>query len=577
MTLEEWCGIDELGYKLILTDSVANVGRMKRRVNKAKNITNLRGLSIADFAKEVVIEHEAELGNITRIKVIDDEMGALILWGILKDDLKNEARLYKFVPAESLCLETAKEIYRVIKVIRMGKKKEKELTDIEKQIDRLINAYEEILDGKTSDVEAVYDEIKIIKTATEILNEKSTPKTEYEHIAIFSYMEDYLTFAEKQFLDALGTDVGKIDVSAKAPGITKKFYKSYGQSNEIQQVINDISKEELLYGDVNIMYSSPEYENIIRYSLYERKIPFTFVTDYSLRDNAYISLLLAIFRWAGNNFNYVDFKEVANSMLIRKGGDYNRVANVNVGWGIDRYLEFVDKMRNDRGNYEKLLEDHKRIKARVVKDENGNDKKELFICSDEYVDFIFVLAKTFADLLTEKPNVGELYKAVIKAVREQVEKLNAEKTKLLNMEKPYIRMAEHLSGFFDYAGEMSGVNEAINFICENLSAISGKDEEKPNEVTVMKLGKTTVLERPYQYLLGMAHETFEPKVVDSPVIPDEEMFELLDSSAGYVELKTDGGKVRKSRLYETLGTMEKGTLSIITCYFDSKKIGRAHV
>jgi hypothetical protein len=46
----------------------------------------------------------------------------------------------------------------------------------------------------------------------------------------------------------------------------------------------------------------------------------------------------------------------------------------------------------------------------------------------------------------------------------------------------------------------------------------------------------------------------------------------LDSSAGYVELKTDGGKVRKNRLYETLGTMEKGTLSIITCYFDSKNI-----
>jgi CRISPR/Cas system-associated exonuclease Cas4 (RecB family) len=552
MTLQAWCEEHKLEYKVILTDSISNVNSLKRQVSRHCIVANLRGCRMVDIAREIIIQHEAEEGHLVKVTEADNKTAALLVLQLLNND---DTGRYSFVPKECICMETAEEISRVIQVVRSGKIKldvAAEGTEQEKQFMTLLHDYE----AKLSELN-LYDENRMLTTAIAYLKETEC-KPDYL-VGILSYMRPYLTYVETEFLNLLSSDITDIDTAAvEQAQISVTCYKSYGQTNEIQQVIRDIQDKQMPYGNVNIMVSSAQYDNIIKAALKESGIPFRFISSYSLRDKAYVSLLLSIITWARKDFNYGDFRNVAGNMLVHMSRDYNKVRKLNIGWGLDRYLMFADKMKHDRDNYTELLLKHKKI---YQKTNDDGTVEPPYVCDDTYVEFIDGLAKVFADLNSGRYNIGIIYRKLTGFLREYVE--------INNMEKPYRTMVEHMRTYFDYAGEVSSLDEALSFIYDNLSDISGTDEEISNAVTIMGMGKVAVLTRPYQYCIGMSYDSFEPKVVDSPVISDERILEILDEHAGYIPLKTMQGKEKKDMLVKTLDTIPAGSVSLITCDFDT--------
>lgn len=564
MRLQEWCKKHPYQKKVLLTDEVANVNRLARLVNKEKlPIANLEGKRFVDVAKEMIIRESAEAGNCAPVHEIGQNVAALLVYRILMSNRENDR--FSFVPYESLCLETAEEILRVMNVVRMGKKTDefdRLLTEKEAQFEALIETYEKHLVA-----ENLYDKVRMLQEAVEIGDTQK--KQDGICYAILDYKEEALTFLERRFVQAITNEYVTIDTHALDANIEKQFCRSYGQMNEIQYVLEDMQKRKLPFGGVNILYPSEEYENMIQVALQERGIPYACVDGYKVSDNECSTLLFAVLDWALGDYNYELFQNVVDNRLIRMSKDYRIVRQFNLGWGLPRYEMLLDQMRNHRDDYLDLLEDHRMIKRKP--EEDGT--KTRIVCSEEFLKFVETLTDIFSKYEKDTTvSIFELYDKLYHFIREYAQ--------IENFDKPYMNQLWSLRSFFEHAGNADSLQQALEFIRKYVEEISLADDEKSNAVTVMRMGRTAILERPYQYCLGMAYDTFEQKIADSPVISDRRLVELVDTKAGYVELSMKINDRKKSHLIQSMQTQREGMFTMIRCEYDTvnnREITASHV
>ena len=514
MRFNEWCDKNKLGYKILLADNVKNVNRLKRIINSTGvQVINLEGCRMADLARRIVIEHYAQDRKLQNIEVVDPDFSVLLIYKLLNNENTNK---YDFIPKECICMETAAELLRIVNILRAGKKKpeyNKKGRKEEEQLKAIISDYEKSLREK-----GLHDGITLLMEATDII--KSGKIGINEEIGIFSYMFPYLTYVEKEFLGALTANPVEIDAAEiNKETITVKCCNVYGQFNEIQKVINDISSNGYPFGKINIMYSSPEYENIIRMALNEQGIPATFSSGHSIQDAPYISLLLALLDWIESDYDYARFRPVIDNEIVRLGMDYSFGVKAGIGWSLDRYKLFADQMNNNRENYLDVMIKHGRLReSEKTEPEEGRSVKA---CSDEFVLFVTDITKMMQKYGQGRTDTSLLYRDLISFIKY--------KTKGCESDKRTLTILEGLKGYFDLVGDASSLQEAISFITEKISSIKLSDDEKSNEVNVMQMGKIEVLERPYQYGIGMSYEAFGSKAVDSPVLSDERLECLVDS------------------------------------------------
>ena len=557
MKLHEWCENNKFGKKILLADNVKNVNRLKRITNSGGcPVTNLEGLRMVDLARRIIIESNAQDGKLQKVEEADPDFCVLLMYKLLKDE---EMEKYSFIPKECICMETAKELLRVVNILRSGKKKpafHEKGSQNEEQIKTIITDYENALE-----VKGLYDKVKLLQKAAEIIvSGKVKPD---EEIGVFSYMLPFLTYTEKSFLDALTKSPVIVEPSVTdKEDISIECCKVYGQFNEIQKVIEDICNKRHPFGKVNIMYSSPEYENIIRMALKERDIPFKFSSGYSIQDKPYISLILTLMDWIESDFDYTRFRPVIDNEVVQLGKDYFFGVKAGIGWGIDRYKLFADQMNDHREQYIDILLKRGRLKKQRKK-ENEEDS-EVKICSDEFVRFVSVLTDLIQKYTSGKVNAGSLYKDIIHLLKEKVKEYNED--------KPSLSLLESLKGYFDQVGEASDIHEAVSFIVDKIESLQLPDDEESDAVNIMQMGKVEILERPYQYCIGMSYEAFGSKAIDSPVFSDDRLVCLIDSDAGYVDHSLERSIVKERNFDATVGTMPAGELLLCGCIYDTRNL-----
>lgn len=349
ISLFDWSSIN-FQKKILITHDVKNVSRLKRIENrKGHDIVNIFGRTPADLAKEVMLEAQAKKGVTAGIELIRPEEGAVYINKLLAKDE------YTLVPKESSCITTGMEVLRILNILRQG-----EVTDLFRtgdgktaQIRSLLSDYEEMLT-----VRNLYDTPRLLKEACAILadDRKEQKESSYHGFlyGIFNYESDRLTMLERKFIGLLSS--GKLEQISTCANTDKttvdySFYRIYGRSNEPGTVVSVIKDKGYKFGDVNIFYSSAAYETLIRSSLEEAGIPYAFVTGKSVQDQGTFSLLASIFDWADGGYRYKDFRPVVNNDLIRLDRDYEFGNRVGIGWGIDRYRDFVRHMTDEKENY----------------------------------------------------------------------------------------------------------------------------------------------------------------------------------------------------------------------------------
>ena len=551
MKLQDWCNKNEWEHKVLLTDNKKNVSRLKRIVNEAGCIIkNLDDYRFEDLAKIIVIEKLVNEGIFVPFEVLETDDSALLINKLVL----SETEKYNSIPKECLCIETSKEIYRVMNIMRMGKTTQEydALTDgRDGQIKQLIDEYEKELEKNNQ-----YDGVRLIKEATAALKDKKL-EIDYQ-IGIFSYMEDKLTYSEKQFLDAL-TDAPTWIDSDRDSEVNAVFYKIYGQSNEIQTVIKEIKAKKYIYGETSILYTSQEYLNGIMASLDESGIKYCVTTGRSMMEEPYVSLLLSLIAWAMDGYSYESFRSVANHVLIRLSSDYSFGVKAGIGWGLDRYQLVIDLMKNRKNDYEKLL-----LKHKIIKQKKDKDGKELPLetCSDQYIEVIEKLVNLFTALQKPPFNLGNIYRQLLFSLKDIVGKTRRENGKSFTELK-------HMQRFFDHYGKVESFDEALRVINYSISSMETCDEEVSDAVSIIKIGRMEVLERPNIFCIGLSYEAFGVKVSDSPVISDKRLKELLETNSGYVEQAMERNSIKKDILLKSLKTMPEGNLFVSACEYDS--------
>ena len=548
MKLENWCDSNKLERKLLLTDNVNNANKLKRIANKKGCIiTNLRVASMSDIARELYIEQCAEKGLFEKIELADNDTMVLIVYKLLKED---KGKKYTFVPAECLCVETAQEVLKTINALRAGcKTPEYDKTSSTKviQLKKLVAAYEAELDKQN-----LYDSIRLMSL---IVGSKNPVSTKYK-IAIMDYMQPYLTWIEKEFLKKITTECEVIDTSNKCD-YTANFYEAYGQYNEIQAVVEDIVTSKQVLGKVTVLYTSSNYEQGLRATFDEAGIKYAFTRGRSIGDASYLTLFDGLLTWLQDDYTYTSFRRVVDNDLVQLGKDYAFGEKVGIGWGIDRYKMFVNRMKHDATAYEQLLLKHRRV-------HKSKATGAVVMCSKDFIDFVDKAVRLVSNISALGNSVGPVYRRLLEFIENN--------TKGLEYEKHYLTQLKGLRKYFDHAGNMDSINEVLTFIQDKLSRLSISDSTEGNEVEIIKLDKVEVLERPYVYVIGLSHEAFGVKSVDSPVLGDVEIATLVDATAGYVIQELEENVVRLDRFKSTINTFSGEHITFVAATYDTRNL-----
>ena len=523
----------------VIVRSVKEGNRLIRRVNKEHPGHPVAAVSchqLSEFAKEVVFRERAEKGKLCGGEVLDTLSCAAVLDRIMKDNW-NETW---FLPKNCLGLSTATEVLEALNVLRLGRLSDefkKKLTGQEackeKQLFSLWDKYEK----KLRELDK-YDEVLLYLDACRVLKyQREAYCTGNRRYYISGDCLELLTAAEREFLELY--TAGKYEVFEQqlpSEQLLKQkatFFRCYGMANEVEYVAKKILKEGQPFGEVSVLYSSPEYEPFLQGVFGNRGVSYRLVSAHSAAENSFVSLMLAVLRFAENGYTYEDLKYIVRMPRLRavyeEDGEekfaaltkeYFDVLRAGIGWGKQRYTAYIAKQRQkeNSGSAEKFLE--------LLEDITGIFGEKVQ-CNTE----VFWRLVNFAKKYISAPLQWSEILSVFQAEAKVLEQLPVPETE----------------------------PEQIVLLKQRLSLLTVDGTEEQDAVAVARVGdKTLVQERKFIYILGLAAETFGNPQADSAVLSDKERKAALADGEGFVDLREERENRRNRYLYKTIQTMENG-------------------
>lgn len=534
--------------KYIIVNSIAEGHRYIRKENrKAGNtMVNVCCLHLVDFAKNLVIKKRAKKGILKALNIADGTETVVLMEEILE---RNKGKDF-FVPEESFCFDTAREVLESIRQIRMGKgTKEYENADDKKifQIKSVITEYESALQEKD-----LYDDVRLYQEALEELESEGTKngKDSYE---IWEECFENLSYLERSFLEKMTSgNYEKVSLFASDKQVLEEslkgatFFKTYGIANEVNYVVADILKNKRKLGDVAVFYTNAAYEPYLEACFSEKRMPYKMVSRQRVSENRYVSFMYAVLKWAGADYSYQALKPVVTipgmygeyemdgeKKSLSYSYAYYKVINAGIGWGLERYKEFS----------------------------NNADMSKAYNV---------VMAKFFKGLY----EVFETKMGHPISYAEIFEKLWALSKECLGNHMEYKDISGALSNEKKMLQQMDAaptIEKVVDVLLDRIQKLCWSDSEENDAILVEKLSENVhVLERKHVYFIGLSVAQFSKNSVDSPVLSDEELYKYLDTEAGNVIFKSEGEQKVVQGIYKTIATkIPEGTLAIGYNCFDT--------
>ena len=552
MRFLEW--MKKPGKKIIITDRLSNVQKLLRKANREAGVDklNISHKTLLQIAEELLIAKWAFEGMEDVPQTISAEAGVYIIDEILR------TKKYKFVPKECYCIRTSEELFRNIQQIRMNETTEaydKDNGEKLSEIKDMIAVYEaELTDRKCM------DEPIVLRDALAALQEM-----EKEDLLLYlpwlsgcqmGILEDIdLSAVEQAFMARLfalaNIETEQLSVYEESSDTVEyHFFSAYGVANEVRYVVKQMEEKKQAFGAVNLFYTDAVYENFIK-AIFEKKgIPYSFVTGESIAFANLIRLMTDMIDWAASDFLYKKLNEVVENPLLTfqnvwSEEDQKREPHViaspvtgfqhflrkGIGWGKERYFECV---------------------RRVGKNEKEREKYKLFR------DFLRELAEIFEVGLSCEMLYERLFAFTMKYTYSQ----SQERKKLKSV-------LEEQKWVFAQVGPQESVEEMLYLIKDRLLSLTVSGEDKASVVNVYKISQAEILDRPYNYFIGLSAKQFAADTTESPVLSDEELTRYLQ---GNVKLASEAGSRLRENLNRSIRTLTSGHVVMGYSTFDTVEL-----
>ena len=542
----------------IITDNNLIWGRLKRILNMKKGIQvkDKGGITTRALAREIVLYSLTREGGdtIPEIREVSDDMAALILRKTALD-LFSKGKLDFYTEEMLKDPVTAREIYRIMKDIRLGEENAPDYSASPRLMD-----FEKIKDSFLMKLSAenIYDDARFLCCAVKLLEEEDFRKSfccEGDKTGTFHL--NPLTFMEEELEKNLGeaNEVSRYSAEELLPEQLRQvfFYKAYGMENEIRFITKKIIEDKIPFGNVNIFYSSNAYEGYIKSVLDREGIPFSFVTG-SAPSDGYITLIKDILDWAIGGYRYVDYLRIFRNYLLSDlcfGVKVHR--DKEIGWGLMPYLVKSGKRLGGlREEKEKAEKDPEADEKRVKKVENRI----------RYYEAMQALTGIFAD--QESTTLSALYEIIYRFLKEYTKKKNKYRKKGLSQ---LGKKRSDIGAISEEMGMMS-LPEALKQLREIIEGIRFTDSEKADTVSVAKIGGVCISERENHFFVGLSAREFTEKVCDSAVMSDNELRRMVKDPLAVAE------GINEKREEDTKETIRhlSGNVYLSYCFFDTADI-----
>ncbi len=548
MKFTEWIACP--GRKIIVTDRIKNGNRLIRKYNREKNADVLGAscMTLQQIAQELLFALRAFSGEEGAAEIAEPDTGVYILEELLRE------KKYSFIPEESLCIRTSEVVMQSLNQIRMNDvtacytdSEAFKITDIK---DMIVAFEDRLRRRQLLDYPLLLQEVLArLEEAEEI--GLYLPWLRNCRIGILEDVE--LTSLEDKFLNRLmvlaGTKPQRLTYfteKEEASAVKYHFFKAYGIVNEIRYVIEKIVEKSIPYGEVNLFYTSPIYENFIRSAFESRGIPYQFLTGENVSGSNIVRFMLAVLDWAEEDFLYERLHVVVENPLITFAGIqpskqeqeealgstallkpltcYNRFLRKGIGWSRKRYKECIQRVRQN---------------------EEENEKYQYFL----------TFLEELTDVFDGESDCGSLYEKLLEVTLKY--------TSGKSPERKYIKpLLDSQKAVFAQA-----VTDApIPMIRERLRKLSGKKESDNGKVSILRIQNLEVLERSYHFVIGLSAKQFVADTTESPVLSDEELQKYL---SGKVLLAAEAGSRMRENLRRTFETLEKGNIVLGYSVFDT--------
>ena len=126
--------------------------------------------------------------------------------------------------------------------------------------------------------------------------------------------------------------------------MAEELVQAYGALYEPQQAFRSISKDMA----VMLLYPNGIYENLLRGKLDAAGFSYAFPCGTHAASEDYICFLLSMIDFAESDYDYRNLEKLITNPVCKLPGkyrSYRKVLREGIGWGKDRYLFFVQKMR----------------------------------------------------------------------------------------------------------------------------------------------------------------------------------------------------------------------------------------
>lgn len=550
MRLDIWTDKYKHEKKYLISDNYDNVNNLIRKQNKY--INNLEGISLKALAKNILIKHNAKINKIENINIISINVQVVLLNNLIKN------KKYNFIPKESICEATLREILKNINVLRKGNiiNNDKALDNI----NEIIKDYEQVLEDNN-----YLDDVLLYKQAISILENETYFDNSY--YAILDYVNEKLTYIESKFLNSLKKDIEVIEIKDINCNDNYTLLNVYGEANSIEKVLEDIKTNNLSLGDCQIVLTNSAYETNIRSVLESRGINYSYTSAYSNNDFFGFEFIHDYLNWMKDDYSYKSFMKLLNNKALFMTGpiiinedsssrtifQYQLGIDAGISYGIERYYDFLDKVKNinDRHEFLKSLYGKKPY------------FKEELICDETFEKSLIPFMQDVVDTVSEdiiyKP--GLLLERIANIYNEfqLIDKNNT----ILNQLSPTIEALKMMV-------DTDALKESIIVILDKLKYLLYEDDLENNSIQICNLDNVLVFFRKYIYIIGMNYDDFEPKLRDNPIVSNHVLEKCLDNNY-YINLSLNNAKEKKEMLNKSLSTFSGNKVTFIMSNYNTKE------
>ncbi len=558
MNFTKW--INNKGTKCIITNRVSNGNSLIRKYNiyNRKDTKEVTCKSVRQIAEELFLAWTSFENGYKEVTFLNSSACVFILNTLL------EKGKYSFIPKESLCIRTSEEILRALNQLRMNVLTEDFVNSREQKVldlKSLWQAYE-----KELRMQEALDEPMLLAECLKILEQISEgrkyPLSMYlpwVRDCSLGILEDFEpTAKESAFLDRLtalsGMQTDRLEMSAEREAkVSYQFFSAYGAVNEVRHVAQKIEEAKLSYGDVTVFYTAPEYEQYIKAVFGGRRIPCNFVSGQSLASVNVLRFMTSIIDFIKEDYLYeslsaavdnpaMTFKALMNKDEEAKGKKnprscYDYFLKKGIGWGKNRFFDCIFSVEQNEGE-----------------------------CA-EYQYFLQFL-KDLLQIEEENISCGALYQNLLAFTRKYTHFGQWENQCVLPVLKEQQLSMDRMQRTEDF-------KETLQLVKDQLTGLTIKEGSEPYAVNIVRVQNVEVLERAYNFIIGMTAKQFNADMTESPVLSDAQLRRYIQEHTGHPILAKDAAKRLHSNLNRTLRTLEEGTVIMGYSTFDTVELKEA--